>query len=761
VHTRQVTTPPEAAALGTPPPLVETKLIPPRKRPQLVARPRLLQALDQLDGTELTIVSAPAGGGKSVLVGSWCDSRPGTAVAWVSLDAADDDPVRLWTYVATALERIRGGLGQPALRRLRDPRSTVQAAVHELLAGIAAYREPLVLVLDDVHVLRDDATLRSFEHAVERLPTGTRIVATTRSDPPIRLGRLRANGALGELRAADLAFTLDEARELLVVQEGIDLDETDLQLLVQRSEGWPAGLYLAALWLRDHPDPSAALRDFTGGHRNVADYLSSEVVDALDRMTRDFVLRTSILTRLSGPLCDGVLQRSGSAAILADLARSNLFLVPLDGRGEWFRYHHLFQELLQLELARADPALAVELRRRAGVWCRDRGLLEEALEYLSEAGDDAAVADTLLEHHRSLIRTGRAATLMRWVARLPSEELLERPEIAAAAALSSTLLSRPGSERQQLLELVDQATSERPERSSPYLESAVSLVRAVRIDSDIGCAIVHARRAVELGRDGANEVAVPALAALSYALSMAGEPVEARAAARAALDHPDAAERPHGVVYALATLALLETEEGRPSAAEAHVREALDVAAHAGLGTSWTVGLAHTALGSTFLATNQLVAAEREAARGEALRRAPEPTIEGIHALIVLAEIRAARGRIVRATTDLDRARKAIEGFVEAGRLPELAGRVDRRVTVAQDDVPTLVEPPSPAEHAVLLLLASDLTQREVGQQLYLSLNTVKTHTRRLYRKLGASSREEAVARAAVLGLLDEPEAVR
>jgi LuxR family transcriptional regulator, maltose regulon positive regulatory protein len=426
-----VTTPRKAAvATDSLPPLVETKLIPPRRRPQLVARPRLLRALDELDGMELTVVSAPAGGGKSVLVGSWCDSRPGTAVAWVSLDSADDDPVRLWTYVATAVERIRPGLGQPALRRLRDPRSSVSAAVDELLAAMAAYRKPLVLVLDDVHVLRDDETLRSFEHAVERLPAGARIVATTRSDPPIGLGRLRANGALGELRAADLAFTLDEARELLVVHERIDLDETDLSLLVERSEGWPAGLYLAALWLRGHADPRAAVRDFTGGHRNVADYLSSEVVDALDEKTRDFVLRTSILARLSGPLCDAVLGATDSGSVLADLARSNLFLVPLDGRGEWFRYHHLFQELLQLELARLDPSLPVALRRTAGAWCRERGLVEEALEYLSKADDDAAVADTLLEHHRALIRPGyeRAARAQLAVSGVDGQPRTLRPD---------------------------------------------------------------------------------------------------------------------------------------------------------------------------------------------------------------------------------------------------------------------------------------------------------------------------------------------
>ncbi len=743
------------AAIDEPPPLVETKLLPPRRRPQHVARPRLHGALDALSATELTIVSAPAGGGKSVLVGSWCDTHPESALAWVSLDAADDDPVRLWTYVATAVDRIRPGLGQPALRRLRDPRGSVTAALDELLGGVVAYRQPIVVVLDDIHVLRDEATIRSFEYLVERLPSGVRVVATTRSDPPIKLSRLRASGALGELRASDLAFTLAEAHELLVEHERIELDEQDLALLVERSEGWPAGLYLAALWLRGHSDPRAAVRDFTGGHRNVADYLSSEVVDGLDVATRDFVLSTSVLTRLGAALCDAVLETEGSAARLDELARSNLFLVPLDGRGEWFRYHHLFQELLQLELARTDAGRAAELRRRAGAWCRERGLVEETLEYLSEAGDDAAVAETLHEHHRALVRTGRSSTLLRWVARVPAAELLERPEIAAAAALASVLLSRPGSERRHLLELVERSTSERPDRSSPYLESAASLARSVQIDGELEVAIAHGRRAAALGREGSSETAVAALGALAFALYLDGSSEEARAAVREALDHPDAGDRPHGVIYSLATLALLELADGRRSAAEASARRAVETAVDAGLSTSWTVGLAHTALGLLHLAADELVAAEREAARGEGLRRSPEPTLEAIHARLVLAEVRLARGRLASAASDLECARDSLRGFVDAGDLHSLAARIGIAIASARDGVPALEEPPSPAEHAVLVLLASDLTQREVGQQLYLSLNTVKTHTRRLYRKLGASSREEAVARAEAMGLLD------
>jgi LuxR family transcriptional regulator, maltose regulon positive regulatory protein len=745
-----------AAPEATGAPLVETKLIPPRARPQLVGRPRLLQALDRLDGTELTLVSAPAGGGKSVLVGSWCETRPETAVAWVSLDPADNDPARLWTYVATAVDRIRPGVGGRALSRLQSPGATVGAGLDELLNGMAAHREPIAVVLDDLHSLSDEPALQSLEYAVERLPPGTRMIATTRTDPRIRLGRLRARGELAELRARDLAFTLDEARELLVVREGIALDDDDLSHLLERSEGWPAGLYLAALWLRDHSDPRAGVRDFTGDHRHVADYLLGEVIEALDEATRDFLLRTSVLPRLSGALCDAVLDRNGSSALLAKLARSNLFLVPLDARDEWYRYHHLFGELLRMELARAWPGDVDELHRRAGDWCRRHGLLEEALEHAAAAGDEAVVADMLLEHHAALLRSGRETTLLRWVERLGAGTLMDVPVLPVAGAIAAGLLSRPASARARLLLLADESVAERPERSSPYLESAASLARGVWIDGDIGRAVRNARRAAGFGRNGADEIATAALAALAFALYVQGELPEARTVAQEALDRPDSPERPHGLAYALSTLALLELERERAHAAEAYAGRALDVTAAAGLSGSWSAGLAHTALGAALVSLKRFAEAERHAARGEALRRAPEPTVEEAHALVVLANARLARRRLSAAAADLERAREALGGFADPGSLPALVARVERDLEAARDSAPRLVEEPSRSELAVLRLLATDLTQRQIGEQLYLSLNTVKTHTRGIYRKLGASSRQEAVAAAETLGLLDD-----
>jgi LuxR family maltose regulon positive regulatory protein len=629
-------------------------------------------------------------------------------------------------------------------------------ALDELLSALVKEREPLAVVLDDLHVLEDDAALRSVEYAADQLPRNARLIVLTRADPPIRLGRLRARKALGEIRVRDLAFTPDETRELIVAQERIELDDEDLALLHLRSEGWAAGLYLATLWLRAQPDPKAGIRDFSGDHRHVAEYLSGEVIDGLDSETRLFLLHTSVLPRLGGPLCDAVLDTSGSDVRLAALARSNLFLVALDPRGEWYRYHHLFGELVRMELRRTDPAAVAELHRRASAWSRRHGLIDEALEHADASGDDAAVAEILVEHHRELLRTGREATVLRWTERIGTPALLDAPELCAAGAVASGLLCRSASERANLLAIADQSVRERPKRLTPYVAATLSLARGAWIDGDTGRAIENATRAAELGRRGADEIAVPALAALAFALYVGGDLAEARTVVEEALGRPEALSRPHGLVYAEATLALLELDAQRAHAAEARAERAIACAEAAGLTGSWSAGLAFSAHGAALVALGQLGAGERQAERGEVLRRGPEPTVEHVHALLTRTEARIARHRLVPARTDLERATEALQGFADPGRLPILAARLAERLSDVQRAAPPLVEQPSPSELAVLRLLATELTQRQIGNELYLSLNTVKTHARGIYRKLGASSREEAVARAEALGLLHE-----
>ena len=733
--------------------VIETKITLPRVQPGMLRRARLLEIVDGHAGAALTVVNAPVGYGKTTLLRSWCIERP-EAVIWMTLDAADDDPVRLWTHLATAIERLGEGLGGRALMCLGVRGAAVETAVDELMNGLVAYGQPITIVLDDLHAVGSERSLGSIAHAIERLPANVRVFASTRSDPAISLARLRARGALVEIRAGELAFTVDEARELFG-RERIELSSEGLELLVERTEGWPAGLYLAALWLRDLEDPDARVRSFVGSTRHVADYLADEVLSGLSPDRRDFLVRTSVLGRFSPELCDAVLGREDSGAVLAELARSNMFLVALDAGGEWYRYHHLFGELLQLELGGEEAPV---LRRRAAAWCRAQELVEDAIEYAAAAGDAETVAELLVEHDREFVWGGRVAQLLGWVRWLPPELLLEHPSLPAAGAFASALLARPEVDVQRLLAVAERARRARPERWLPYVEAVVEVTRAMAIErGDVGAAVEHARGAVAAARAGADVLSVGVLAILAHALFFAGELDEARRIAVQAVERPDAPDRPEGYVVSLGLLALLDAEQGRTESAEAWARQAISFARNRFHADSWRVSLAHLGLALACTATGRLEEAEREALRGERLRRSPQPTVGHAHALLVLAHVRVARSRLERAAGDLERAQRAIEEFPDPGRLPAIAATVEQDLITARANAGNghVVEQPSAAELAVLRCLATGLSRREIGAELYISLNTVKTHIRELYRKLGASSRADAVARAEALGLLE------
>ena len=725
----------------------------PRVQPRMLRRARLLRVLDGDEGVVLTVVDAPVGYGKTTLLRSWCAERP-AAVVWMTLDAADDDPVRLWMHLATAVERLGQGLGGPALVRLGVRGAGIETAVDEVMNGLVAYGRPATIVLDDLHAVRSERSLRSIEHAIERLPANARLLASTRSDPAISVSRLRARGGLTEIRARDLAFTVDEARELMV-REGIALSGESVELLVERTEGWPAGLYLGALWLRDLEDPDEGVRAFAGSTRHVADYLTDEVLTALAPDVRDFLQRTSVLDRFTPELCDAVLGRADSAAVLAELGRSNMFLVALDARERWYRYHHLFGELLQLELGRED---ALALRQRAAAWCRAQGLVEDAIEYAAAAGDAETVAEVLVEHDRELVWGGRLTQFLGWVQWLTVELLLEHPSLAAGGAVAAAMLARPEVEVERLLAVAERSRRERPERWSPYVEAIVEVTRSEVIErGDVGAAVEHARRAVAAARAGADVLSVGVLASLAQALFFAGELDETRRIAVQAVERPDAPDVPDGYVASLGLLALLDAEQGRTESAEAWAHRGVSFARTRFQADSWMVSLAHLGLALACAAVGRLDEAELEALRGERLRRSSQPTVGHAHALLVLAQVRVARSRLEQAAGDLRRARRMIAEFPDPGRLPVIAASVAQDLTAARANAGhrPIVEEPSAAELAVLRGLASGLSRREIGAQLYISLNTVKTHIRELYRKLDVTSRADAVARADALGLLD------
>jgi LuxR family transcriptional regulator, maltose regulon positive regulatory protein len=733
--------------------VIEPKLALPRVQPGTLRRARLLEMADDAGGVALTVIDAPVGYGKTTLLRSWCVERP-EPVIWLTLDPADDDPVRLWTHLATAVERLGHGLGAEALACLSVRGASVETAVDELMNGLVAHSRPVAIVLDDLHTVSSEASLRSIAHAIERLPANARLFASTRSGPAISLARLRARGALTEIRARELAFTVDETREL-IAREGIELSGESVELLVEHTEGWPAGLYLAALWLRDLDSPDEGVRAFVGSARHVADYLTGEVLSALAPQTKDFLVRTSVLGRFTPELCDAVLGREDSGAVLSDLSRTNMFLVALGTGREWYRYHHLFGELLQLELGREEAA---ELHRRAAAWCRAQGHVEDAIEHAAGAGDAATVAELLVENDREFVWTGRLTQFLSWVRWLPSELLLEHPSLPAAGAAAAVLLARPEVEVQQLLAVAERARRERPQLWPPYVEAAVELTRAMMIErGDVGSAVDHARRAVAAALAGADVLSVAVLAILAQALFFAGELGETRRIAVQAVERSDAPEDPGGYTGSLGLLALVDAEQGRSESAQAWARQAISFAHKRFQADSWTVSLAHVALALACMALGRLDEAEREALRGEFLRRSPQPTVGHAHALLVLAQVRVARSKLVLAASDLGRAQRMIAGFPDPGRLPAITAAVEQSLATARADVGhrPIVEEPSAAELAVLRCIATGLSRREICAQLYISLNTVKTHTRELYRKLDATSREDAVARAEALGLLD------
>ena len=615
----------------------------------------------------------------------------------------------------------------------------------------------MTIVLDDLHHVRSERTLRSLVYAAEGLPPTARMVATTRSDPGRRMSRLRSRGAFAELCAQDLAFTVLEARELLVDRAGLNVELRDVKLLVDRTEGWAAGVGLAALWLAGTTTPRAEIEEFSADHRHVADYLTSEVLDALDNKTRSFLLGTSILDRFNADLCDAVLDSNDAASVLAELERSNLFLIALDAHGGWHRYHHLFRELLSIELATKSPGMAEELHRRAAAWFLTQELVEEALEQTAALDDPAELANLLAAEHLTLIRQGKTEVLVRWLDRLPDEELERAPVLAAAGGLIAGELGQPTSKRRRLTALAGANFHDLADvRTRRYVESVIELTHAALFDSSLDVLIGHATRAVELATSDPDElIAVPALATLAYTHYLRGDSASAGRIAEETIARPEAPRRPQGFVYAESLLALLESDAGHPRGAEARARNAVALARELGLSAISVSALAHHALGEALLAQGRNHDAERELERAETLRRAPEARLDHAHTLLALVSARIARGRRTLAASELDAAREQLDCFADVGRLRPLAADVAQRLAQADAGPDKPVEQLSLAELRVARLLATNLSQREIAGELFLSINTVKTHTRNLYAKLGANSREAAIRRANELELLE------
>jgi LuxR family maltose regulon positive regulatory protein len=445
-------------------PLLTTKLYIPPVSSRLVSRPHLVERLNDglRSGHKLILVSAPAGFGKTTLVSDWVRQAE-LLTAWLSLDRGDDDPVRFWTYLIAALQGKHPDVGQKALRALQSPQPTpVEAVLTTLINDLAELPGPFVLVLDDLHTITAEAVHNALVFLIDHLPPQMHVIVVTRVDPPWPVARLRARRQMTELRSQDLRFACDEVATFVNSVMGLGLSDQDVTLLDARTEGWIAGLQMASLAMESllstqgRADVLAFIQTLSGSHRFILDYLVEEVLDRQPDEVQEFLLKTSVLGRLSAPLCDAVVGGSDSQATLNWLERANLFVVPLDGERHWYRYHRLFADLLQTRLQRTEPDVVPLLHQRASLWSERNGLQAEAIDHALAAGDLERAADLIERIAEATLMRGEVATFMRWVSALPAGQVRTRPMLCFYHAWTLLWQSRSLKAIESLLQDADE-----------------------------------------------------------------------------------------------------------------------------------------------------------------------------------------------------------------------------------------------------------------------------------------------------------------
>src|SRR5215471_14549525 len=638
--------------------LVATKFHIPRAG--WVPCPRLLTGLAQGIDRGVTVVCGPAGCGKSTLLGDWA-RRYRRPVAWLSLDVGDNDPARFWRYVAAALEEVRPGVAGPVGVLLNDRRrpqlEAVATAVINQLA-VVPDAGAVVLVLDDYHLIEAPTVHDSVAFLVERLPPALRLVLASRTDPPLPLARLRARGQLGELRADDLRFTLGETAAFLREATGLDLPTELVAALQERTEGWAAGVQLAALSLRGHADPAGFVATFSGSHRFVLDYLSEEVLARQPSEVVNFLLETSVLDRLSGPLCDAVTGRCGSQAVLEGLERASMFVVPLDEERGWWRYHHLFAGLLRARLAREQPGRVPGLHRAAAAWHEGHGLADGAIRHALAAGDVEWAARLIERHFDAVFRRAEEATLARWLSGLPAEVVRSRARLCLAQAVFAHVGGRLEAVEPLLADAESALAASGDEPYEPSagralsvlanVPAAIAVLRAglARMRGDAARAVACDHQALEhLGEEDRllrTQVAWN-LAAADWLRGRLG-PAE-RGLAQAVADQRAVGEG-HLAMRVGYELGRVQRAQGRLGAALRTYEQGLEIASKAGRAPP-AAGIAHVGLAEVLYERGELAAARDHVTEGITLCRQLAYAAPLATGLAVLARVRQAQGDLV------------------------------------------------------------------------------------------------------------------
>jgi LuxR family transcriptional regulator, maltose regulon positive regulatory protein len=732
--------------------LIEVKLAGPSARPGTVAKADAIARLCTSVAPFATVV-APAGYGKTTLLAKWAEADP-RPFAWVALDGRDDDALVFMRYIAAAIHRVEP-IPPEALEALSGPAESIWSKrVPRLGSALAALESPLVLVLDDLHTVANPSCLDVLAALFEYVPAGSQIAVASREALSLPVGRWRAQGRVQELGVADLRLDEQEAGLLLAAAE-VELDEHALAELTEHTEGWPAGLYLAALSLRAGA-PNAD--GFAGDDRYVADYFRGELLSRLPQSEAEFLMRTSILDRMSGPLCDAVLQSTGSAHTLETLARTNGFVVPLDRRGEWYRYHHLFAELLRNELERARPDDVPTLNRRAMHWCIANDYTEAAVIYGHAAGETDTVAGMVDGLALRLHYDGRMETLQEWLAWFGDDDLRRYPALAVEAAWIRALTGRPA-DAERWLGLAQGATSTIPlSDGTATIGPWVATLRAGMMPDGVERALADADLALDqLSPDSGWRPAALVLRGVAHALL--GATVRDRASddLTAAVKAGLAAGAAEVVILAQAQLALLAANQGAWREAGQRTRAAQALVEERGLGDYSTSALAYAATARVALHEARTEDARTALARAHRLRPLLDRGLPWLTIQVGLELTRAhlALGEATAARTILNETERVLELRPHMGSLILEADELRDRVAASSGPSGAWAMSLTGAELRLLPYLASHLTFPQMASRLFISRNTAKTEAVAIYRKFGVSSRSEAIERAVQVGLLD------
>ena len=754
-------TEPARTSLRSKAPLMAAKYAIPPPRPGGVTRARLHGQLLRNGGTRVTTVVAPAGWGKTTLLSHWAhDPAEQRSVAWVSLDSSDDEPSRFWTYALAALGQH--GIGAAALQALGAPGlQPVDVALPELLNELQASNGRHVLVLDDYHLLSNPDVQEGVEFLLAYLPPSLHLVLAARADPPLPMPRLRARGELTEIRMSELCFSPAEAGALITSVADVDLDAPTAQLLQERTEGWAAGLQLTALTLQGRSEPAAAVAEIRGNDRHILDFFSAEVLDQLTPDQRDLLVSASVLERLSGPLCDAALDRSGTAAVLADLDRANLFVVPLDHHRVWYRCHRLFRDALRVQL---DRETAASILSRAADWFVEQGLVEDAISLEIEAGDTRRAMELIKAAVPWFLEHG-AANIVHLAGRLAPDVVCSDPTLCGSLAWAAALAGqfhRIGS----WLDAAERPSADDP--APPYgwssLSGCVSTLRSVQMlaTSPGPDSIAFAERGVRLESDPALSGYVLARHVLGTSYLADGRPEDAVPVLEEARHRArDSRFPPILGLQAACSLAVALFQTRRYAAAGRVCDECAPAvrAVEAAWGDAAALGIARLQMvqGRLALRAGDLENANRLTSRAVTLSKVWGLPSQVVLALTAFAEVKWALRDLPAARTSVAEAQELVSSepiwpFVSR-ELDEVDARIGRGAMRAAPPG-VLVEELTDRELTLLRMLPGSASQREIGAALYLSINTVKGYAKSLYRKLDVSTRQEAVQRAHELHLI-------